>query len=70
MADLLLILASVTVVSCVSFIGILFVGLKEAIIGRILMALVGFASGSLIGAAFFDLIPEAAESVKLFGSTL
>ena len=26
------------------------------------MALVGFASGSLIGAAFFDLIPEAAET--------
>jgi len=62
MTDLILILASVTVVSMVSFIGILFVGLKEAIMGRILMALVGFASGSLIGAVFFDLIPEAAES--------
>lgn len=62
MADLFLILASVTVVSCISFIGILFVGLKEAIMERILMALVGFASGSLIGAAFFDLIPEAAET--------
>jgi len=57
-----MILASVTIVSLVSFIGILFVGLKEAIMGRILMALVGFASGSLIGAVFFDLIPEAAES--------
>jgi len=62
MADIFLILASVTIVSLVSFIGILFVGLKEAIMGRILMALVGFASGSLIGAAFFDLIPEAAET--------
>jgi len=61
-ADLFLILASVTIVSFVSFIGIVFVGLKEAVVGRILMALVGFASGSLIGAAFFDLIPEAAES--------
>jgi zinc and cadmium transporter len=61
-ADLFLILASVTAVSLVSFIGILFVGLKEAVVGRILMALVGFASGSLIGAAFFDLIPEAAET--------
>ena len=61
MADLFLMLASVTIVSFVSFVGILFVGLKEAIVGRILMALVGFASGSLIGAAFFDLIPEAAE---------
>lgn len=62
MTDLIVILASVTIVSLVSFIGILFVGLKEAIVGRILMALVGFASGSLIGAAFFDLIPEAAAS--------
>lgn len=62
MADLLLILASVTAVSLVSFIGVFFIGLKEAVLGKILMALVGFASGSLIGAAFFDLIPEAAES--------
>lgn len=62
MADLILILASVTAVSLISFIGILFVGLKEAVVGRILMALVGFASGSLIGAVFFDLIPEAAET--------
>jgi len=61
-ADLLLILASVTAVSLVSFIGVFFIGLKEAVLGKILMALVGFASGSLIGAVFFDLIPEAAES--------
>jgi zinc and cadmium transporter len=61
-ADLLLILASVTAVSLVSFIGVFFMGLKEAVLGRILMALVGFASGSLIGAVFFELIPEAAET--------
>jgi len=62
MTDLAMILASVTVVSLVSFIGIIFVGLKEGIMGRILMALVGFASGSLIGAVFFNLIPEAVET--------
>jgi len=62
MTDLAVILASVTAVSLVSFVGIFFIGLKEAIVGRILMALVGFASGSLIGAAFFDLIPDAADS--------
>jgi zinc and cadmium transporter len=45
----------------VSFIGVLFVGLKEAFIQRILMVLVGFSSGSLIGAAFIDLLPEALE---------
>jgi len=63
MADLIVILASVTVVSLVSLIGILFVGLKEALISRILMVLIGFASGSLIGAVFFDLLPESLENV-------
>jgi len=59
MTELILILASVTVVSLVSFIGVLFVGLKEVFIDRILMALVGFASGSLIAGAFLHLLPEA-----------
>jgi len=59
--ELIVILASVIVVSLLSLIGILFVGMKEAFMGRILMALVGFSSGSLIGAAFIDLLPEALE---------
>jgi hypothetical protein len=41
MTDLVVILASVTVVSLVAFIGIVFIGLKEAFLRRILMALVG-----------------------------
>jgi len=61
MADLVVILASVTIVSLLSFIGILFIGLKEAFLKRILTALVGFASGSLIGGAFIHLLPEASE---------
>lgn len=61
MADLIVILASVTVVSLIAFIGILFIGLKEAFLKRILMALVGFASGSLIGGAFIHLLPESLE---------
>jgi len=64
MADLTIILASVTVVSLVAFIGILFVSLKEALLERILMAFVGFASGSLIGAAFLHLLPEALEETS------
>lgn len=63
MADLAVILVSVTGVSLVSFIGILFVGLKETFVKRILMALVGFSSGSLIGAAFLDLLPESLEQI-------
>jgi zinc and cadmium transporter len=61
MTELVVILASVTVVSLVAFIGILFIGLKEAFLKRILMALIGFASGSLIGGAFIHLLPEALE---------
>lgn len=59
MADLAMILSSVMVVSLVAFVGIIFAGLKEAFLKRILMALVGFASGSLIGGAFIHLLPEA-----------
>lgn len=62
MADLILILASVTTVSLISFIGIVFVGLKETFLRRVLMALVGFASGSLIGSAFIHLLPESLEN--------
>jgi zinc and cadmium transporter len=61
MADLTAILASVTIVSLVSFVGIVFIGLKEAFLRRILTALIGFASGSLIGGAFIHLLPEAFE---------
>ncbi|MEM2897601.1 MAG: ZIP family metal transporter [Candidatus Bathyarchaeia archaeon] len=63
MSDLLLILIAVIVVSLIAFTGILFAGLKDAFLKRILMALVGFASGSLIGGAFFHLLPEALEEV-------
>jgi len=48
-------------VSLIAFIGILFIGLKEAFLKRISMALVGFASGSLIGGAFIHLLPESLE---------
>jgi len=64
MTELVVILASVTVVSLVAFIGILFIGLKEAFLKRILMALIGFASGSLIGGAFIHLLPEALEEAS------
>ena len=61
MADLIAILASVIIVSLVAFVGIIFIGLQEAFLKRIVMALVGFASGSLIGGAFIHLLPESLE---------
>jgi len=58
MNDLIVILGSVTSVSLIAFVGIVFVGLKENILRRLLMALVGFASGTLLGGAFLHLLPE------------
>lgn len=59
MSELVAILASVLTVSLIALIGIVFIGLKENALKRVLMALIGFASGSLIGGAFLNLLPEA-----------
>jgi len=59
MSDLIAILASVTFVSLIAFTGMFFIGLKERLLNRVTMILVGFASGTLIGAAFLHLLPEA-----------
>lgn len=58
---LIQILISVLIVSLVSMLGIL-IFLKEKTLNRILFYLVSFAAGTLLGAAFFDLLPEALES--------
>ncbi|MEM3459401.1 MAG: ZIP family metal transporter [Candidatus Bathyarchaeia archaeon] len=62
MNDLAAILASVTTVSLIAFAGIIFIGSKEGFLKRILMALVGFSSGTLLGGAFLHLLPEAYEA--------
>lgn len=62
MSELIAILASVITVSLIAFIGIIFIGLKENILKRVLIVLVGLASGTLLGAAFLHLLPEAAEN--------
>ncbi len=59
MNNLIIILVSVTTVSLISLTGIIFIGLKEKLLKRLLMVLVGFSSGTLLGSAFLDLIPEA-----------
>lgn len=59
MNDLIAILASVTVVSLISLIGVMFIGLKGNLLKNLLMALVAFASGTLLGGAFIHLLPES-----------
>jgi zinc and cadmium transporter len=56
---LLWILLAVVIVSLVSLVGIFFLVIKEKIMQRILILLIALASGSLIGGAFFHLIPES-----------
>ncbi len=58
---LVLILLTVLLVSLISLIGIFSLLLKEDVTDKSLFILVSFAAGSLLGAAFLDLIPEAVE---------
>ncbi len=57
---LIQILIAVLIVSLVSILGILFF-LRKKTLNRILFFLVSFAAGTLLGAAFLDLLPEALE---------
>ncbi len=67
------ILISVFIVSAVSLIGIVTFLFKTKSLDRIFFVLVSFATGSLLGAAFLDLLPEALDKVepsKAFGSVI
>jgi len=47
--------------SLVSLIGIIFLSVNEKTLNNILFILIGFATGGLLGGAFFHLLPEALE---------
>jgi zinc and cadmium transporter len=53
---------SVIFVSLISLIGVFVFFLKREFTDKIVHTLVAFAIGSLLGAAFFDILPEIAES--------
>ncbi|MEM2936367.1 MAG: ZIP family metal transporter [Candidatus Bathyarchaeia archaeon] len=55
---------AVIAVSLLSLIGIFAVSLDEKKLDNILFILVSFAAGSILGAAYFDLLPEALEMVE------
>jgi len=59
MDKLFVILASVTTVSSIALVGIIFISLNEKLLKRTMMALVSFASGTLLGGALLHLLPEA-----------
>jgi|SRR3989344_2580999 len=57
------ILFSVLLISVISLIGVTILGLRKKLFESILLILVAFAAGSMLGAAFFDLIPEGLENL-------
>ncbi len=59
-------LASVVLVSVLSFIGVIALLIKKDLLNRILILLVSFSAGALLGDAFIHLLPEAAEQTKGF----
>jgi zinc and cadmium transporter len=62
---LLWILGSTVVVSLISLVGVFTLALREKTLNKILLVLVGFSAGALMGGAFLHLLPEAIEKVKM-----
>ena len=61
--NLLFAIISSIVVSLISLIGILTFIVKDGLLKKVMIFLVAFAAGGLIGSAFLDLIPEAATHI-------
>ncbi len=59
MSELLWILGVTLLIAVLALIGIITFSLKENVFEKILIYFVSFAAGALIGAAFFELIPES-----------
>ena len=61
MFELTYIILATIIVSFLSFIGIITLSLKEKMLSKILLILVGLSAGTLMGGAFLHLLPEATE---------
>src|SRR3989338_1266526 len=60
-----LIVAATVLVSLISLIGIVLVFLGKKRIDEILFFLISFSTGTLLGAALFDLLPEASKGIDI-----
>jgi len=58
------ILLSTFLISLIAFIGALVLFLKEKLLNKVLLILVAFSAGALIGSAFLHLLPEAISKVS------
>ena len=54
---------AVFLISLISFIGVVTIFLNKKILNKLILVLVAFAAGALLGAAFFELIPESFEAI-------
>lgn len=63
MTIFLFIIIATVLISFISFIGAFALFLREKLLNKILLGLVSFSAGALIGGAFLHLIPEAIEMV-------
>lgn len=57
------IVGATVAVSLVSLVGVMALGLRERLQKIVLFAAVAFAAGTLLGGAFFDLLPESLEKL-------
>ena len=64
MSSLINIITATVITSLFSFVGIYALSLKENTLHKILLILVAFSAGSILGAAYFDLLPEAIKLVE------
>ena len=62
--NILNIVFATSVVSLFSLVSIYAISLKEKTLHDILLVLIAFSAGTILGASFFDLLPEAIELVK------
>lgn len=58
------IIVATSVASLFSLVGIFALSLKENTLHKILLILIAFSAGSILGAAYFDLLPEAIKLVE------
>jgi zinc and cadmium transporter len=60
--EIVYIFIATLVVSLISFVGVVSLALKDNILNKILLILIGLSAGALMGGAFLHLLPEAVEA--------
>jgi len=66
MTTLIYSLTGASIIAVISIVGIITLSLSEKLINKILIFLVSFSAGSLMGSAFFHLIPETLDNTSNF----